>query len=86
MLSRKNPFPLREGKIMMITILITIILSVTLIVAITLTRNTDTEIHVQFGKDKSVNIKGKRSLSPSEQTKVDCLPGEDNSQPLNCDS
>lgn len=67
-------------------IIITVILSVTLISAIALTRNTDTEIDIKLGGDKSVNIKGKRSHSLSEQTKIDCLPGEENSQLKKCDS
>ena len=66
-------------------IAIAVILSITLIGVIALTRNTDTEIDIKLGGDKSVNIKGKRSPSLSEQTKVDCLPGQENSQPLNCE-
>ena len=71
---------------MTLTIPNTIILSVTLMVVITLTRNTDTKIGIKLGKNKWLKIKVKRLLSPSEKTKVDCLPGEENSQPLNCDS
>lgn len=66
------------------SIAIAFILSITVIGVIALTRNTDTEIYIKLGGDKSVNIKGKRSLP--EQTKVDCLPGEENSQLLKCDS
>ncbi len=87
MLSRQSPLrTIDRNSLIVITIPITIILSVTLIGVITLTRNTDTEIDINFGDGKSVKIKGKRPLSPSEQTKADCLPGEENSQPLNCDS
>jgi hypothetical protein len=47
--------------------------SITLIGAIALIRNTDTEIGIQFGEEKSVNIKGKRPSSLPEKTN-DCLP------------
>ena len=65
---------------------IAIIFSVTLIAIIALTRNTDTEIDIKLGEDKSVNIKGKGANSLPQQTKVDCLPGEENSQLIDCDS
>jgi hypothetical protein len=65
-------------------IAIAFILSITLIGVIALTRNTDTKLDFKLGKDKSLTIEGKRSLS--EQTKVDCLPGEENSQLLKCNS
>ena len=67
-------------------IAIAIIISVTLIGIIALTRNTDTEIDIKLGEEKSINIKGKRSISLPQQTKVDCLPGEENSQLVDCDS
>ena len=67
-------------------IAIVMIFSITVLSAIAMTRNTDTEIDIKLGKDKSVNIKGKRSLSPETQKKVDCLPGEENSQLVDCDS
>lgn len=65
-------------------IAIAFILSITVIGVIALTRNTDTKLDLKLGKDKSLTIEGKRSLP--EQTKVDCLPGEENSQLLKCDS
>lgn len=67
-------------------ILIIVVFSATLISILALTRNTDMEVDIKFGEDRSVNIKGKRSPLPPKRTKVDCLPGEENSQPLNCDS
>ena len=68
-------------------IAIAAIFSVTLIGIIALTRNTDTKLDVNLGRDLgSLTIEGKRSPLLSKQTKVDCLPGEENSQPLNCDS
>ena len=68
------------------SIIIAIIFSITVISAIAMTRNTDTEIDIKLGEDKSVNIKGKRSYPLPKQTKVDCLPGGGNSQLLDCDS
>ena len=65
---------------------IAVIFSVTLIGVIALTRDTDTEINIKLGGDKSIDIRGKRSLSIPKQTKVDCQPGEENSQLLDCDS
>lgn len=67
------------------SIVIVAILSITLIGAIALIRNTDTEIGIQFGEEKSVNIKGKRPSSLSEKTN-DCLPGGESSHRLNCDN
>jgi hypothetical protein len=40
-------------------IALALIFSITLIGAIALIRDTDTEIGIQFGEEKSVNIKGK---------------------------
>jgi hypothetical protein len=61
------------------------IFSITLIVAIALIRDTDTEIGIQFGEEKSVNIKGKRPSSLPAKTN-DCLPGGESSHRLNCDN
>lgn len=42
-------------------IAIAVVFSLTLIGVIGLTRNTDTEIDIRLGEDKSVNIRGTRS-------------------------
>lgn len=63
------------------------ILSATLIGGIALIRNTDTKLDLDLDKDGgSLTIESKPSLSLPEKTKVDCLPGGENSQPLICDS
>lgn len=64
---------------------VALIFSITLITAIVLIRNTDMEINIQFGKEKSVNIKGKRPSSLPEKTN-DCLPSGESSHRLNCDN
>jgi hypothetical protein len=66
-------------------IVLALICSITLMGIIGLTRNTNTEIDINFGENKSVNIKGNRPLPPSLKTN-DCLPSEESSQPLNCDN
>jgi hypothetical protein len=67
---------------------ILIILSLTLIGVITLARNTNMKVDIKFGTDRSIAIEGERLASPARstsfslpgKTKVDCLPGEENSQ------
>ena len=60
-----------------------VIFSITLIGVVGLTRNTDMEIDINFGENKSVNIKGKRPLSlPAKRN--DCLPSRGSSHRLNC--
>ena len=61
------------------------IVSVTVITSIALIRNTNTKLNLNLGKDFGfLTIEGKRSLP--ESTKVDCLPGDEDCQTLNCDS
>ena len=67
-------------------ILITVVCSATLISILALARDTDMEVDIKFGEGRLVNIKGRRSPLLPKPKKVDCLPGEENSQPLNCDS
>ncbi|MGL5941399.1 MAG: hypothetical protein ACRC2S_13590 [Waterburya sp.] len=67
-------------------IAIALILSVTVITAIALTRNTNTKLRVNFGNDKFLILEGEKPLLTPEKTKIDCLPGEENSQLLECDS
>lgn len=63
---------------------ISMIFSITLIGVIGQIRNTDTQINIQLGKNSSVSINAKRSLSPEAQTN-DCLPWGESSHSLNCD-
>jgi hypothetical protein len=73
-------------------IAISLILSITVLGVIALTRNTNTRLDLKLGKDKSLTIEGRRlpsgyaERSRLEQTEADCLPGEENSQLLKCDS
>ena len=67
-------------------VMITVIVSVTLTLVIGLIRNTNMRLDLRLGEDKALTIEGKKSHSHTIKTKVDCLPGEENSQPSNCDS
>lgn len=64
-------------------VVIVLIGSLTLISSISLVRNTDTSLIIQFGKDRIINLTSRETLS--DKTKVDCLPKEENSQPLTCE-
>ena len=59
------------------------ILSITLITIVALVRNAPVTLRMVFGKDKSLILEGSKPLSIPGKTKIDCLPGEENSQP--CD-
>ena len=62
-------------------IMITVIISVTFIGVTALTRNTDTKLDVNLGKDLgSLTIEGMRSPDKTN----DCLPSRENSHSLNC--
>ncbi len=62
------------------------IMALTLIGSIALIRNTDTKVNLDLGSRGSLTIESKQSPSLAEETQVDCLPGEENSQPKNCNS
>ncbi len=67
---------------------IALIGSLTLIGSISLIRNTDTNLTIQLGKDRIINLTSQETVSDKtlDETKVDCLPIEDkNSQPLICE-
>ena len=67
---------------------IALIGSLTLIGSISLIRNTDTNLTIQLGKDRIINLTSQETVSDKtlDKTKVDCLPIEDNnSQPLICE-
>ncbi len=66
-------------------IALALIFSITLMGIVGLTRNTDMEIDINFGENKSVNIRGKQPLSPPTKTN-DCLPNGESSHRLNCDN
>lgn len=65
-------------------ITLAVIISITLILVVALMRNTDTKLRINLGGDKSFLLQGKTPLSIPEKTKIDCLPGSENSQL--CDS
>jgi hypothetical protein len=67
----------------LILLLISLVGSVTLMGVTAQIRNTDTKLDLHLKDWVSLTVEGKRSIP--EKTKVDCLPGGGNSQPLNCD-
>jgi hypothetical protein len=67
-------------------IALALIFSITLMTIVILTRNTDMEIDINFGENKSVSIKGNQPMLPPPTKTNDCLPGEENSHRLNCDN
>lgn len=66
-------------------IALALIFSITLMGIVSLTRNTDMEIDINFGENKSVNIKGKQPLPPPTKTN-DCLSSGKSSHSLNCNN
>ncbi len=61
-------------------ITLTVILATTLIGVVALIRNTPVTLRINLGKDKSFILEGKTPLLIPEKTKIDCLPGKENSQ------